>query len=42
LLAGDVEEYYRRCQINTFGGGSVEVLREIVAQFGLGMPRTVR
>ena len=42
LLAGDVEEYYRRCQINTFGGGSVEVLREIVAQLGLGMPRTVR
>jgi alkylation response protein AidB-like acyl-CoA dehydrogenase len=41
-LAGDVEEYYRKCQINTFGGGTAEVLREIVAQFGLSLPRTAR
>lgn len=41
-LAGDLEEEYRKCQINTFGGGVTEVLRELVAQFGLGLPRTVR
>lgn len=38
-LQGDVEEEYRRCQINTFGGGVNEVQRELVAQFGLGLPR---
>jgi alkylation response protein AidB-like acyl-CoA dehydrogenase len=42
LLAGDVEEYYRKCQINTFGGGATEVLREMVGQFGLGLPRAGR
>ncbi len=39
VLHGDVEEEYRRCQINTFGGGVNEVQRELVAQFGLGLPR---
>ena len=29
----------RAAQINTFGGGVVEVLREIVATAGLGMTR---
>lgn len=42
MLGGEIEQYYRRCQINTFGGGTAEVLREIVAQLGLGLPRTVR
>jgi len=42
ILGGEIEQYYRRCQINTFGGGTAEVLREIVAQHGLGLPRTVR
>lgn len=42
LLAGDLEEEYRRCQINTFGGGVNEVQRELVAQFGLRLPRTRR
>ena len=42
LLAGDVEEEYRRCQINTFGGGINEIQRELVAQFGLRLPRTQR
>lgn len=39
VLAGDLEHEYRRCQINTFGGGVNEVQRGIVANFGLGMPR---
>lgn len=42
LLAGDLEEEYRRCQINTFGGGVNEIQRELVAQFGLRLPRTQR
>ena len=42
LIAGDVEFQYRRCQINTYGGGSGEVMREMVATRGLNMPRTIR
>lgn len=42
LLAGDLEQEYRACQINTFGGGVNEVQREIVAQFGLQLPRVRR
>jgi len=42
LIAGEVEHFYRRIQLNTFGGGSGEVMREIVAQRGLGMPRVPR
>ena len=42
LIAGDVEYQYRRCQINTYGGGSGEVMREMVATRGLNMPRTNR
>jgi 3-oxocholest-4-en-26-oyl-CoA dehydrogenase alpha subunit len=41
-LAGDVERMGRSAQINTFGGGVVEVLREIVATTGLGMVRSGR
>jgi hypothetical protein len=37
ILAGDLEEHYRKCQINTFGGGIAEVMRDLIAQFGLGM-----
>ncbi|MGI9284743.1 MAG: acyl-CoA dehydrogenase family protein [Pseudomonadales bacterium] len=37
VLNGDLEEHYRKCQINTFGGGVAEVMRDLVAQFGLGM-----
>ena len=36
-LNGDLEEHYRMCQINTFGGGVAEVMRDLIAQFGLGM-----
>jgi hypothetical protein len=36
-LAGELEEEYRKCQINTFGGGVVELMRDLVAAFGLNM-----
>jgi alkylation response protein AidB-like acyl-CoA dehydrogenase len=39
VLNGRLESEYRRCQINTFGGGATEVLRDMVAQLGLGLPR---
>jgi alkylation response protein AidB-like acyl-CoA dehydrogenase len=39
LLQGRLESEYRRCQINTFGGGATEVLRDMVAQLGLALPR---
>ena len=42
VLRGDVERNGRAAQINTFGGGVVEVLREIVATTGLGMVRQAR
>lgn len=38
-LVGDLEQEYRRCQTNTFGGGVNEIQRGLVANFGLGMPR---
>jgi alkylation response protein AidB-like acyl-CoA dehydrogenase len=39
ILKGRLESEYRRCQINTFGGGATEILRDMVAQMGLGLPR---
>ena len=42
VLRGRIEREYRKCQINTFGGGTAEVLRDMVAQVGLGMPRGTR
>ena len=36
-INGELEVSYRKWQINTFGGGVVEVMRDIVAGFGLGM-----
>lgn len=42
VLRGKIEREYRKCQINTFGGGTAEVLRDMVAQVGLGMPRGAR
>ena len=38
-LHGEIEREWRGCQINTFGGGVNEIQREIVAGFGLGLPR---
>ena len=42
ILHGRLEEEYRRCQINTFGGGVSEVLRDMIATVGLRMPRAPR
>ena len=37
VLQGELEMEYRSCQINTFGGGVAEVMRDLVARFGLDM-----
>jgi alkylation response protein AidB-like acyl-CoA dehydrogenase len=42
LLMGELEFEVRANTINTFGGGANEIQRELIAQFGLGMPRAVR
>jgi alkylation response protein AidB-like acyl-CoA dehydrogenase len=42
ILRGRLEQEWRSCQINTFGGGVNEIQREIVAMLGLGMPRAPR
>jgi alkylation response protein AidB-like acyl-CoA dehydrogenase len=41
-LAGEVEHTSRQGIVNTFGGGVNEVLRDMVATAGLGMPRPPR
>ena len=42
VLGGQLEQLSRQGIVNTFGGGVNEVLRDIVATHGLGMPRTAR
>lgn len=42
VLAGEVEQLSRQGIVNTFGGGVNEVLRDMVASAGLGLPRTGR
>ena len=42
LLQGDLEYEVRASVTLTFGGGTNEIQRELIAQFGLGMPRTQR
>lgn len=39
ILKGRVETYYRSILVLTFGGGTNEVQRDIIAMMGLGMPR---
>jgi alkylation response protein AidB-like acyl-CoA dehydrogenase len=41
-LAGEIEREYRRAPVQRFGGGTNEVLRDIVAQRGLGLLRSPR
>lgn len=42
VLGGQLESYTRGSYINTFGGGTNEVLRDMIAVSGLGMPRAKR
>ena len=42
FLLGELEYELRSSTINTFGGGVNEIQRELIAQFGLGMPRPQR
>ncbi len=42
FLMGELEYEIRANTINTFGGGTNEIQRELIAQFGLGLPRPVR
>ncbi|QIX25631.1 acyl-CoA dehydrogenase [Nocardioides sp. JQ2195] len=42
VLHGQVEQLSRQGLVNTFGGGVNEVLRDMVATMGLGMPRSKR
>lgn len=40
FLLGELEYDVRACVTLTFGGGTNEIQRELIAQFGLGMPRS--
>jgi alkylation response protein AidB-like acyl-CoA dehydrogenase len=42
VLAGQVEQLSRQGIVNTFGGGVNDVLRDMVATQGLGLPRGAR
>ncbi|VVP69522.1 Acyl-CoA dehydrogenase FadE26 [Pseudomonas fluorescens] len=42
LLHGELEYEVRASVTMTFGGGTNEIQRELIAQFGLGMPRPQR
>jgi 3-oxocholest-4-en-26-oyl-CoA dehydrogenase alpha subunit len=42
ILQGNLELSYRGMTILTFGGGVNEVQRDLIAIFGLGMPRSMR
>ena len=42
MLEGRLEMIYRAMLILTFGGGTNEVQRDIIAMAGLQMPRSIR
>ncbi|MHB8438017.1 MAG: acyl-CoA dehydrogenase family protein [Acidimicrobiales bacterium] len=42
VLQGRLEMYQRSLVILTFGGGTNEIQRDLIAIFGLGMPRSLR
>ena len=42
VLGGKLEKAYRGATIKTFGGGVNEIMRELIAQNGLGLPRSPR
>jgi len=42
VLHGRLEAYTRGLVILTFGGGTNEIQRDLIAIFGLGMPRSLR
>ncbi len=42
VLAGRLEQYARSLIILTFGGGTNEIQRDLIAIFGLGLPRSLR
>ena len=42
VIAGRLEMYARSMVILTFGGGTNEIQRDLIAIFGLGMPRSLR
>ncbi len=42
VLAGRLERAFQGCLILTFGGGVNEVQRDLIALFGLGLPRVPR
>jgi alkylation response protein AidB-like acyl-CoA dehydrogenase len=41
-LMGELEYEIRAATVNPFGGGTNEIQRELIAQFGMGLPRPVR
>jgi alkylation response protein AidB-like acyl-CoA dehydrogenase len=42
VLKGRLEMSYRSLVILTFGGGTNEIQRDLIAMFGLGLPRALR
>jgi alkylation response protein AidB-like acyl-CoA dehydrogenase len=42
VLRGRLERFYRSLLILTFGGGTNEIQRDLIATFGLGFPRASR
>jgi alkylation response protein AidB-like acyl-CoA dehydrogenase len=42
VASGKLETLYRSLIILTFGGGTNEIQRDLIAMFGLGMPRALR